>query len=89
MYDVEIEVENLGTGRMLVPIRLETSDTPVEEKIWIEAGGTATWKVRSRYMPSRASVDPEGWIMMKPWWDESIRGWVKNPRADVTMEGAG
>jgi hypothetical protein len=89
MYDVEVEVSNVGTGRMPAPIRIETSNDAIDEKLWLGPGETKTWRVRSRYMPKSALIDPDGWIMSAPYWDEETRQFIREAKAPVKMEAAG
>jgi hypothetical protein len=79
IYNVEIDIANLGTGRMPVPVRLSTSKEPINDKIWLGPSETATWKVTTKNLPMQVQVDPDRWIMMSPYWDEKMKTWEAVP----------
>lgn len=79
IYNVEIDIANLGTGRMPVPVRLSTSKEPINDKIWLGPAETATWKVTTKNLPMQVQVDPDQWIMMTPYWDEKMKTWETVP----------
>ncbi|MFC1600789.1 hypothetical protein ACFL34_00375 [Candidatus Sumerlaeota bacterium] len=74
-YRVEARIANLGTGRMLVPVLLQTVERSQDhkERIWIRSGETVTWDVQTRHRPTTVVVDSWGAIMTAPCWDESGR----------------
>jgi hypothetical protein len=65
-YELVARVWNLGTGRMPVPISVQTSGDTATTRTWIGPGETATWRVALRYLPKFVEVDPQGWIFMAP-----------------------
>ena len=88
-YEVMAEIKNEGTGRMPVPLLLQTGKLPLRDNVWIGPGETVEWKAVSRYLPKNLSVDPDGWIFTAPYWEETIRTWIRKPIADVEMEEEG
>ena len=88
-YLVTIEIENLGSGRMPVPIVLSTSKGPIEEKVWIGDQETVIWTVRSKHLPKKVSVDPRGWILMEGRFDEKTKTWGTYPSRTVEPIDAG
>ena len=79
IYNVEIDIANLGTGRMPVPVRLSTSKEPINDKIWLGPAETATWKITTKNLPMQVQVDPGQWIMMAPYWNEKMKTWETAP----------
>jgi hypothetical protein len=99
-YEVEVTVRNEGTGRMPVPIQLETARHPVEGRLWVGAGETAIWKTIVNYLPGSVRVNGslnwrgqsrvlETWILAKPYYDEQTKSWIGSPTAQIAMEQAG
>ena len=84
-YRVEVEIENIGTGRMPVPLQLTTARLPVEERVWIGAGETVTWSTTASSLPREVSVDPQGWIMTRPYRDPGDTFWITQPKRDVDL----
>ncbi len=73
-YISEITVRNYGTGRMPVPVVLETYSEGLTGSLWIGPGEIATWTVRSHALPRAAHVDMQQWILSTDWrTDESGR----------------
>jgi len=85
-YEVEARIANLGTGRMPVPVLLETAKDPIRDKVWIGEKETVMWKVTCKHLPKIVKVDPEGWIMMLPVWNEKSKKWVTDPRSEVFIQ---
>jgi len=85
IYNVEIDIANLGTGRMPVPVRLSTSKEPINDKIWLGPSETATWKVTTKNLPMQVQVDPDQWIMMSPYWDEKMKTWETVPSMKLNI----
>ena len=82
-------VRNVGTGRMPVELRLQTSKLPLSERLWIGAGEEVIWNVRSRYLPKSVAVDPDKWILKAPYYDEARKKWYDNAEAELlVIEGA-
>ena len=67
---------------MPVPLRLTTITQPLDETVWIGPGETVSWKVVSTTLPKQVEVDPDGWILMRPHWDERANENVIKPRRD-------
>jgi hypothetical protein len=85
IYNVEIDIANLGTGRMPVPVRLSTSKEPINDKIWLGPAETATWKVTTKNLPMQVQVDPDQWIIMSPYWDEKMKAWEAVPSMKINI----
>lgn len=86
LYEVEAVIKNLGTGRMPVPLRLETAKGAVNDKVFIGDKETVTWKTQCKYLPMNLIVDPEGWILMAPVWNEKMKTWNTTIQMKVTMQ---
>jgi hypothetical protein len=84
-YLVEARIANLGTGRMLVPIRVETSKEPVNDTVWIDSGETVSWSRKVGHLPKKISVDPEGWILMIPYYDKKSGIWISAAARDIQV----
>ncbi|MCX6998719.1 MAG: hypothetical protein NT106_00220, partial [Candidatus Sumerlaeota bacterium] len=85
IYNVEIDIANLGTGRMPVPVRLSTSKEPINDKIWLGPAETATWKVTTKNLPMQVQIDPDQWIMMSPYWNEKMKTWETVPSMKLNI----
>jgi hypothetical protein len=85
IYNVEIDIVNLGTGRMPVPVRLITSKEPINDKIWLGPAETATWKVTTKNLPMEVQVDPDQWIIMTPYWNEKMKTWETVPSMKLNI----
>lgn len=85
-YNVKAVIQNCGTGRMPVPLRLKTVKSAIDEKLWIGSGETVTWTVTCHERPQEVSVDPDGWILTKPYWVETNKTWTVTANAAVKIE---
>jgi ABC-type transport system involved in multi-copper enzyme maturation permease subunit len=85
IYEVKAQIVNEGTGRMPVPMQVDTSKGPVTGEVWIGPGEAVTWKVTTKALPRNMSVDPQGWILTAPAWDEKLKDWIANPGAPVEI----
>jgi ABC-type transport system involved in multi-copper enzyme maturation permease subunit len=74
-YSVEVDITNIGTGRILVPVYLQSGKSGQTAKVWIGPGETVTWKTSSKKLPGKIIVDPEGWILKAPYWDKKNKIW--------------
>ena len=70
---------------MPVPLQLTTARLPVEERVWIGAGETVTWSTTASSLPREVSVDPQGWIMTRPYRDPGDTFWITQPKRDVDL----
>ena len=86
VYNVEVDIANLRTGRMPVPVRLITSKEPINDKIWLGPSETATWKVTTKNLPMQVQIDPDQWIMMSPYWNEKMKMWEMVPSMTINVE---
>lgn len=68
-YDVSIQVKNHGTGRMSVPIYLETEMDIVSRDLWLDSGEEKTLTLTVPHRPIFVMVDPEKWILQSPYLD--------------------
>ena len=84
-YLVEARIANLGTGRMPVPIRVETSKEPVNDTVWIDSGETVSWSRKVGRLPKKISVDPEGWILAVPYYDKKSGIWISAAARDIQV----
>jgi hypothetical protein len=84
-YLVEARIANLGTGRMPVPVRVETSKEPVNDTVWIDSGETVSWSRKVGHLPKKISVDPEGWILMIPYYDKKSGIWISAAACDIKV----
>lgn len=67
-YEVDITVKNHGTGKMGVPIFVETETDFIFRDLWLdsEEEGTLTFSMPSR--PLYTSIDPEQWVVQAPYY---------------------
>ncbi|RJP32878.1 MAG: hypothetical protein C4527_05335 [Candidatus Omnitrophota bacterium] len=72
-YDVTVTVKNHGTGRMGVPIFIETEMDYVFRNLWLDAGNEASLTVTVPNRPLFAAVDPEHWVLQIPFYDAEKR----------------
>jgi len=84
-YLVEARIANLGTGRMPVPVRVDTSKEPVNDTVWIDPGETVSWSRKVGHLPKKISVDPEGWILMIPYYDKKSGIWISAAARDIQV----
>lgn len=85
-YEVEAEIQNLGTGRMQVPLLLWTAKENVSDKIWIGPGETVQWKTVSRYLPKSVEANAFRWVCAAPYPDETTGKPVEISKCEVIME---
>ena len=85
-YTVQAKIKSIGTGKMLLPVRVRTVTGPVDDKIWIDAGETVTWTTTTKNLPQVVRVDPEGWMMMMPYVDPKTNTREETPTMTVKMQ---
>lgn len=68
-YETSIQVKNHGTGRMSVPIYLETEMDYVTRDLWLDSGEEKTLILTVPHRPIYVMVDPEKWILQSPYLD--------------------
>lgn len=85
IYEVEAQITNEGTGRMPVSVQVDTSKGPVAGKVWIGPGETVTWNITTKSLPQSIAIDPQGWILTAPAWDEKRKDWIVNPGMPVEI----
>lgn len=69
-YNVEVRVKNHGTGRMKVPIFVETEMDYIFRGLWLGGGEEDTLRLKVPHRPLFAAVDPEHWVVQVPHFDE-------------------
>ncbi len=70
-YETVVTVKNHGTGRMAVPIFLETEMDYVFRDLWLDEGEQNTLNLRLPHRPIFAIVDPQNWILQEPFYDKT------------------
>ena len=85
-YDVLIRVQNHGTGRMKVPIFLETEMDYVFRDVWLGSGDQAELRLTVPHRPVFAMVDPQNWLIQLPFYDEQ-KGRRLHSEKKVTIRG--
>ena len=85
-YKTSIRVKNHGTGRMAVPIFLETEMDYVTRNLWLDSGEEKTLDLTVPHRPIYASVDLEKWIFQLPHYDELKKKRVHSEKR-VYIEG--
>jgi hypothetical protein len=68
-YQLAIKVKNHGTGRMAVPIFVETEMDYIFQNIWLDSGEEGVLNLLVPHRPIFAIVDPERWIVQEPYYD--------------------
>jgi hypothetical protein len=76
IYEIDAQFTNEGTGRMPVPVWVGTSKGTVTGDVWIGSGETVTWNITTKGLPVNVMLDPQGWIIMAPAWDEKFKDWI-------------
>jgi hypothetical protein len=72
-YDVRVVVKNHGTGRMAVPVYVNTDRDHVLRDVWLDAGQEDTLTMVVPHRPTFAMVDPENWILQEPFYNETTK----------------
>ncbi len=68
-YPILIRVKNHGTGRMAVPIFVETEMDYVFRDLWLDAHDEQTLTLTVPHRPIFAAVDPENQVLQVPFLD--------------------
>ena len=82
-YEVEYSITNVGTGNIPVPVEIQTTKDKITEEVTIPPGETVTRKTVCRQPPTHVIIDPQGWILMAPYFDEDKKSWVTTPSMKV------
>ena len=85
-YLVVVRISNVGTGRMLVPLILDTAKNNEEYRIWIGSGETVEWSTVTKFLPQEIMVDLTGWITTIPYFDSETNRWVQKVSAKIKVE---
>ena len=85
-YQVAVTVKNHGTGRMEVPIFIETEMDYVFRNLWLEGGMENTLQIQVPHRPIFAVVDPENWLVQLPFLDKEKRN-RSHSEARIYIEG--
>ena len=68
-YEASITVKNHGTGRMAVPVFLETETDFILRDLWLDSEEEGTLTITMPSRPLFAAVDPENKIVKAPYYD--------------------
>jgi len=85
-YKTLIRVKNHGSGRMSVPIYVETEMDYITRNIWLDAGDEKNLSINSPHRPIFAVVDPENWILQVPHLDKIKKKRMHSERR-ILIEG--
>ncbi len=85
-YKTLVRVKNHGSGRMAVPIYVETEMDYITRNIWLDAGEEKTLDLTSPHRPIFAVVDPENWILQVPHLDKIKKSRMHSERR-ILIEG--
>ncbi|HPA45718.1 MAG TPA: hypothetical protein PK395_08140 [bacterium] len=66
-YEATVRVKNYGTGRMSVPIYVQTERDHILRNLWLDAGQEDTLTLETPHRPTFAMVDPEHWVLQDPY----------------------
>jgi len=69
-YDVKVTVKNHGTGKMAVPIYVNTDRDHILRDLWLDSGEENTLKLVVPHRPLFAAVDPENWVLQEVFYDK-------------------
>ncbi len=72
-YDVKVTVKNHGTGKMAVPIYINTDRDHVIRDLWLDGGEENTLSMMVPHRPLFAAVDPENWVLQEVFYDENTK----------------
>ncbi|MFH1741228.1 MAG: hypothetical protein ABIH23_19670, partial [bacterium] len=72
-YEARVRVKNHGTGRMAVPIYIETERDYIFRNVWLDAGEENSLSLVAPHRPKFAMIDPKNWILQEPFFDEENR----------------
>ena len=79
-YEVRVKVKNHETGRMAVPIYVETERDHILRNLWLDAGQEYTLTMVVPHRPTFAMVDPENWILQEPHFNEKNKSTAHSER---------
>ncbi len=69
-YQVMVRVKNHGTGRIPVPIYIETEMDQIFRDLLLDRGEEETLRITVPHRPVYAVVDPENWIVQEPFFNK-------------------
>lgn len=69
-YNIVVHVINHGTGRMFVPVYIETEGDYIFRDLELDSGGENTLAITTPNRPILAAIDPEQWVLQIPHRDE-------------------
>jgi hypothetical protein len=58
-YQLQIKINNIGSGDMLLPIVIETLAEKICKDIWIEDKGSLSIELMTKDEPVKVLIDPE------------------------------
>ncbi len=72
-YEASIKVKNHGTGRMAVPVFIETEMDYIFRDLWLDSQDEQTLTLTMPSRPLFATVDPENWVVKTPYYDPNLK----------------
>ncbi|MGI6457210.1 MAG: hypothetical protein ACOX5R_16550 [bacterium] len=85
-YEVELRVKNHGSGRMAVPIYIQTEMDDILRDVWLDAQEEGVLKLNVPHRPVFAAVDPQYKIVQEPFLDQ-IRNRRAHSERQIYIEG--
>jgi hypothetical protein len=65
-YKATVRIKNHGTGKMAVPIYVQTERDHILRNLWLDTGQEDTLTLETPHRPTFAMVDPEHWVLQDP-----------------------
>lgn len=72
-YEVSLQVKNHGTGRMKLPVYIETEMDFFYADVWLDSGVEETTRVTMPHRPQLAVVDPLNWVLKIDYFDPNLK----------------
>lgn len=72
-YTTSVRIANRGTGFMPVPVVLSVEGDSIEQLVELGANEEKVVLFVTRDRPISVAIDPEGWIVQKPEFDDRAR----------------
>lgn len=69
VYNLAIRVKNHGTGRMAVPVFIETEMDYIFRDLWLDSGEEGVLRMTVPNRPIFTVIDPERWVVQEPYYD--------------------
>lgn len=88
-YQTVIRVRNHGTGRMKVPVYIETEMDFIFRDLWLDGMDEQTLSIVVPHRPLFAMIDPENWVVQLPFYDSLKKNRLHSERRiDIQGEEA-